>query len=352
MKITTEGYPHRMMLHPNGKTGYVIGTDNSGGESTPSSPSTLGGRYFMKFSIDDSTGRLLQLPAPRLTLDHHATEMAFGARGRRFFVVGNHYDNLKQDYIEEYLALNSAGEISVFRTYVIDRSPDTIPTDKCARMRNRVGSGGDLRDVPDDLRLTPNGKFAYMVDCAPEMDRDLRLVAFAIEPMSGEFKRFDLTDPAVRGLLDVRIALSPQGTYLYASDTEGVKLHAFRVNRDTGQLQALPGSPFPTAPKPGRVIVSPDGRFVYVVHPDAKLISAYSVAKMTGMLMPVQGSPFRQNGSPLDMTIDAAQSFAYTPLRDQMGIDVFKIDDETGALRMFERGPTQNTYVEEFALTP
>ncbi|HTJ93357.1 MAG TPA: beta-propeller fold lactonase family protein [Pararobbsia sp.] len=348
-RLSTGAYPHRILLLPNGTTGYVLSMDRFGADVV--NP-TFGERQLMKFSLDPATGALSKQPTERLGSDHAPTDMAISPSGDRLHVIGNDRDDMTRDYVDDRIRLSPQGHEEYFDSWKFSRPSKVDPSPRCVQMRNRPNAGGELRDFPDDLRVAPNDRFAYAIDCAPGPGRELAVVAFEVASPSGHLVRIDLNDTELGRLHANRLALNPQGTYLYVSDAERSMLHAFRVDDSTGQLHALAGASVATPPRPGQVVVSHDGRFVYVVHRQDKQISAWRVDAETGLLTPIPGSPYTAGRIPLGMTIDASQTHIYLPYEDQTAIGVVKMDAETGALQFQASVNTEQASSEEIVMTP
>jgi 6-phosphogluconolactonase (cycloisomerase 2 family) len=75
----------------------------------------------------------------------------------------------------------------------------------------------------------------------------------------------------------------------------------------------MSGSPFATGSDPSSVVLDPAGNFLFVTNTAANTISAYSVNKSTGALTAVSGSPFASGGTgPVSANIDPSGSFLVT----------------------------------------
>ena len=158
----------------------------------------------------------------------------------------------------------------------------------------RVGSGGSLTEVqgspfaagsqPTDVGIEPSGKFAY--------------VSNSNYP-------------------------SPTGT-----------ISAYKVNRYTGGLTTVPGSPYTEGKSPYAVAVDPvGGKFVYVVNIFTNNISGYKVDKLLGGLTPLKRSPFYAHVAPESIAIDPLGRFLYVPNTGSNDINAYTIDAQSGNLR-------------------
>jgi 6-phosphogluconolactonase (cycloisomerase 2 family) len=138
----------------------------------------------------------------------------------------------------------------------------------------------------------------------------------------------------------------PNGKFAYAAGG-----HVYAINRDTGALSEVAGSPFASA---SPSVVTPNGKFGYlprsggctppppgVINPCMPLpgsVSASRIDSNTGGLEAVAGSPFAAGISPCSASIDASGRFLYvancgnTHLGGGGNISAYAIDSTTGAL--------------------
>jgi len=73
------------------------------------------------------------------------------------------------------------------------------------------------------------------------------------------------------------------------------------IDRKTGALAPVPGSPFATGTGPLSVAVDATAQFAYVAGSDS--VSGYSIDRKTGTLTPVPGSPFATGSEPFSVAI-------------------------------------------------
>jgi DNA-binding beta-propeller fold protein YncE len=89
--------------------------------------------------------------------------------------------------------------------------------------------------------------------------------------------------------------LSQTARFAYVANGSGGgpgTISAYAVNKDTGFLTPVAGSPFPGGQFPRWVTVDPSGDFLYVANSNDNTISAYTIDNTTGALTPITGSPF------------------------------------------------------------
>jgi 6-phosphogluconolactonase len=121
-------------------------------------------------------------------------------------------------------------------------------------------------------------------------------------------------------------------------------ISAYSIDRQTGALLPVPGSPFPDPLGPWSIAVDPSGRFAYTVNVGDDSISAYAINGNTGALIPVPGSPFPQGPSgsgerPVSVAIDASGKFLFVANYYFQTVRAYRISVSTGALTQVPGSP-------------
>jgi hypothetical protein len=135
---------------------------------------------------------------------------------------------------------------------------------------------------------------------------------------------------------DDMIIVNKQFLYVPMGDTT---VQGFSINRTTGALTVIPGSPFSVAGvavTADDVATDPAGRFLFVGSEGAPNIWVFTINSSTGALTATAGSPFTGGLTVAadEMTVDASGKFLYAGQTDPMlgGVAGFSIDQTTGAL--------------------
>jgi 6-phosphogluconolactonase (cycloisomerase 2 family) len=128
------------------------------------------------------------------------------------------------------------------------------------------------------------------------------------------------------------VATNPARTFLYTSNQGTNTVSAYTVNASTGALTAVAGSPFATGTTPTSVEVSPNGKFAYVTNANGGSVSGYTIDQTTGALTPMPGSPFAAGNLPTKIAISPQSNFAYVVNQNDSLVQAFAIDPVTGAL--------------------
>jgi 6-phosphogluconolactonase len=136
------------------------------------------------------------------------------------------------------------------------------------------------------------------------------------------------------------------GGFLYVANFgPGNILSGLQVNRFTGALRPVPGSPFANGVAPISVAVDATGRFVYA--PAGDNIVGYRVNEKNGDLTPIAGSPFADSTTPYGVAEDSVYGiagdptgrFLYSANYNDGQVGGFRIDPFTGALTRVPGSP-------------
>jgi 6-phosphogluconolactonase len=138
---------------------------------------------------------------------------------------------------------------------------------------------------------------------------------------------------ASTGFADVMLVTQK---YVYVplgnSNVEG-----FSIDRKTGALTAIPGSPFTANTALGGTTdgawTDPKGRFLFVGSETSGDIWVFQINATTGALTETAGSPFTAPSNADIMTVDASGKFLYAGQGSaSSGVAAFSINQTTGAL--------------------
>jgi YD repeat-containing protein len=153
------------------------------------------------------------------------------------------------------------------------------------------------------------------------------------------------------------LALDPAQKFLYAAGSQFVSgntsyiLSAYAVNSADGSLTPVTGSPYPLAANANVVLTDPSGKFVYAasgsVNNPTGSISGFSIDRATGALTPIPGSPFTTAGAPLAILIHASGKYLFATNYHQnvaATLSVFGIDPTTGVLAEITGSPFPVAY--------
>jgi 6-phosphogluconolactonase (cycloisomerase 2 family) len=134
--------------------------------------------------------------------------------------------------------------------------------------------------------------------------------------------------------------------YVYVPDGNSL-INGFSIDRTSGALTAIPGSPFTVSASSGGTTdgawSDPQGRFLFVGSEGSGVIWVFQINATTGALTEIAGSPFTFPSiltSADIMTVDASGKFLYVgQLTPSAGVAAFAINQTTGALTPIPGSP-------------
>src|SRR5260370_1487722 len=86
--------------------------------------------------------------------------------------------------------------------------------------------------------------------------------------------------------------------FAYVANENSSNVSAYTIDRTTGALTSVPGSPFAAGSLPFSVAVDSSGKFAYVANFASNNVTAYTIDRTTGALSPLPGSPFAARSNP------------------------------------------------------
>ena len=147
------------------------------------------------------------------------------------------------------------------------------------------------------------------------------------------------TSPLATEHKPTAITIDPRAdlAFVTASDSDVL---VYRVDRSSGKLREVSGSPFliPVDSFPLDVVVSPNGRFIYVGTPGTT-IAGFAVTDRSGSLTPTPRSPYRAGDGAESLAIDPSGRFMYVSSTFSGTVSAFRIQPKTGALTEVSGSP-------------
>jgi 6-phosphogluconolactonase (cycloisomerase 2 family) len=133
--------------------------------------------------------------------------------------------------------------------------------------------------------------------------------------------------------------------FLYTANILGGTVTGFAVNPGTGQLVAVPGSPFSTDAATGSQVgplvpvVTPDGRHLYVVNALSRSLAAFSIDAL-GTLQWLAGMPMPLAADYWSIVLDPAGNHGYLPSGGGTGLlGGLALDPASGAVAAIPGSP-------------
>lgn len=203
------------------------------------------------------------------------------------------------------------------------------------------------------LAIDPGGRFLYFaIPLGVTFPNPVGVGVFSIDRPTGSLTPVP-GSPFSDIDLPFGVLADPAGKFVYVANADST-LSGFEVDPGSGTLTPIPGSPFPT---PVEAVLfytaaDPAGRFLYASFPftntvgpsppapiPANSIAAWSIDSTTGSLTVVSGSPFVTGNVPGQMVIDPAGKFLYVPNAQDRTVSGFTIDAVSGALTPMTGSP-------------
>lgn len=267
------------------------------------------------YAINPSSGALTQIKGSPFAASYGAIAVAIDPRGRFAYVVNN--GSISGHY---------PGNVSA---YAINASSGLLTQIKGSPFA--AGAG------PSSVAIDPSGKFAYVTN-----DDSNDVSGYAINADSGALKQIN-GSPFKAGYIPTAVATDPTGKFVYVTDYYGASYYspgvvsAYMINRTTGALTKVKGSPFAAGFGPDAIAIDPGGKFAFVVNYNSDDVYAYAINPSTGGLKQVKGSPFKAGLYPLGLAIDPRGPFLYVAIA--FSVAAYFINPSSGALTPVNGSP-------------
>jgi 6-phosphogluconolactonase len=241
------------------------------------------------------------------------------------------------------LASGSAFDISII-------TQPANPTQTC-RLINGNGTvqAGNVIDV--GVACANTARFAYFV--SEDSLFAGSVWAFAIDPISGALLPV-AGSPFAAGDGTNSLTVDPRGAFLHAANggagASQFSISAYAIDRNSGALSPLAGSPFPAPASATSITLSPNGKFAYVAKEFDDAIIPYSVDAATAALSPLipvtTGDGPYVPGSDMirDVAVEPSGTFLYSIGHNINRILGRKIDPTTGLLNSIPGSPFPTTF--------
>ena len=153
-----------------------------------------------------------------------------------------------------------------------------------------------LKGPGTNLLIDPAARWAYQRDGYTGT-----ITTYGIDQRTGVL--LPPTVPAVSAGSDAgAMAFDPRARFFYvanaASAEKRLVVSEYRVDPKTGMLRRQPTSAFSGTGFGNGITITPDGAFLYITNSTSKSISGFKIDRATGALRPVPGSPFNAGDTP------------------------------------------------------
>ena len=191
------------------------------------------------------------------------------------------------------------------------------------------GSGGGSDIDPESITTATEGQknFLYAAN-----NSDSTITGFFINRNTGGLEVVE-GSPFPAGTANSRntfsLAASPDGRFLFATDEVNTVIRAFNISPATGALSEVPGSPFSSGALTEGLKVTANGKFLVAGLKSANSVGVFSIGA-NGALTPVPGSPFAANGAAAAVDVNCAVNLAFVSSAGSSQIDVYAMAADGG----------------------
>jgi 6-phosphogluconolactonase len=244
------------------------------------------------------------------------------------------------------------------------------PSGKYLLVTNNIGSNGSGGDIsvysiaagsgaltevagspfpanfePTSIVFTHSGKFVYVTN--PVIGT---VTGFVFDPTAANILTQLPTSPIFSGQGAGALAVDGSDNFLYVANfsdpnpllsTQG-NISGFNIDRNTGALTAIVGSPFTSSVgnNPSAITVDPSGRFVYAATAGSSFaIWCFSITSPTGQLTAVTGSPFSLTSGGQFALIDPSGNYLYIGNQPGNGVSGYTYNSSTGVPTVISSSP-------------
>ena len=212
--------------------------------------------------------------------------------------------------------------------------------------------GGPLSATPHPVfsAPTPNGRYLYVAnDIANESDPG-SVSGFAIDKDTGTLAPVPGSPVPASDTGPFGVSMAPDGKFVYVSNTgnspsQDGSVSAYRIDDGTGAITEIKDSPYTVGIAAGGIAMTPDGKRLYVANGESATISGFKRDADSGALTPIPGSPFAAGtGEPAGVAITPDGRHLYTATSSESfpednKVRGFTIDPDSGALAPTSSGP-------------
>jgi 6-phosphogluconolactonase len=196
------------------------------------------------------------------------------------------------------------------------------------------------------LSVDPTDKFLYVL---ANYGNTGIVSGYAINPSTGALTPV-AGSPFTAGDFSSGLAVDPSGRFIFVTNIYGGNgnhgnITGFHIDRHTGALSAIAGSPFALPLDGGGAdapVIDSTGRFLYVPLASSNNIAAYHIHPFTGELTPFAEPLIGTGPQPIGAAVDSTGRFLYVTNQNDGGqgsVHGYLIEPYSGALRPLKNSP-------------
>jgi 6-phosphogluconolactonase len=192
------------------------------------------------------------------------------------------------------------------------------------------------RQAAAEEEFLRGNQFAYVADQGSG-----KVLGYIVNSANGKLTPIEGSPFSTGKSGSTSVAVDPAGRFLYATNQYAGDndISGFSIDRESGRLTAIPGSPFASASGPTAIAIDPSGRFAYVANGGSNNVSTYTIDEKNGRLSPVTGSPFAAGTFPSAIAVDPLGKDVFVTNSKSNNVSGYAINHSTGALTPLPGSP-------------
>jgi YD repeat-containing protein len=313
--------PNSVIVDPSANFVYVVNSRDN----------TVSG-----FAFDSVSGALTAVPGSPFPVGTGPNSAAVDGTGQ-FLYVTNSIDGT----ISAFTISSNSGALTPVTGAPFPAGTGPLgvmidPSNKFVLVANGQASGGP----PVSQLFRPNSGKDRSTTSATRRSTGPKVIAAA-------YSRIEENSGASRGPGPAGLALAADPLVFALPQSGGgigtnKGVSVFAIDRVSGALTPVPGSPFVTAgTSPNSVAVDPSDKFVFATDATGGL-SVFTISASSGVLSLLPGSPYTTNFSSTSVVVDPSGLFVYVTDNGSDDLTVFGIDPSTGGLISLGHFPARN----------
>jgi 6-phosphogluconolactonase len=191
-----------------------------------------------------------------------------------------------------------------------------------------------------DMKVFPGGNFLYVSDFDSGS-----VFAYSIDRSTGRLTTLAGSPFVFQGHTGNGgpIAIDPAGKFLFSSNAAGA-IASFTINSQTGALTPATAPIVNDNNQPVYLLVDPTGKFLIASNQadsSGRNYSVFSINSTTGVLAEVPGSPFTfgQDTKPRQIVLNSGGSVLYAALSNSQQVNALNFDSTTGRITAIQGAP-------------
>lgn len=195
-----------------------------------------------------------------------------------------------------------------------------------------ISNSTQTRKLPEGITITPNGKYAYVVNTgAYTASNTANTISMYAVKSNGALSPLTTKTVSTTNLISHKIVVTPNGKYAYVTNDLGT-VSMYSINNNTGVLSLLePVASVNAASGADEITISSNGNFVYVSNTDDRSISMYTISS-NGALTPTTPAKINVNATPKGIAVTPNGKYLYVIGSNNNIVLMYSIDNSTGTL--------------------